>query len=146
MDNIGGIVSAEYILADDVKSCALVADKIKIGMATGKSWVDFNPTPGRIEVTVTPGDENGLTPYTVSGIIYCPRFSMERYGELRKFNFRKILLKYVTGNGDVLVAGDTENPLKVQHENLNPSAANGYSGTKITISGVMKHPELVLME
>lgn len=146
MDNIGGIVSASYAFAENVKTCAIVGDKIIVSLQADKPWNEIPATRGKIEITVTPGDESGLTPYTVNGVIICPRFSLAMYGELRKFNFKRILLKYITGNGDVLVVGDTENPLKVVHENLNPSAANGYSGTKLTISGVMKHPELVLKE
>ena len=146
MDNIGGIISAEYCLVDDIKICAVVGSKIIVSLPTDKPWKDFNATPGKIEITVTPGDELGLTPYTVSGTIYCPRFVLSRYNELIKFQFHKTLIKYITGNGDVLVAGDNENPLTVKSENINPSQANGYSGTKLTISGIMKHPELVLME
>lgn len=146
MDNIGKILSAEYVIADNVKTCAVIGSKLKLGLPAGKTWIDFKATPGKIEITVTPGDESGLTPYTVAGTIYCPRFSLSRYGELVSLQFHKILLKYITGNGDVLVAGDKETPLTVKSENVNPSQTNGYSGVKLTISGTMRHPELELAE
>lgn len=146
MDNIGGILSAEYVLADNVKTCAVIGSQIKIGLSAGKTWNDFKATRGKTEITVTPGDESGLTPYTVAGTIYCPRFVFTRYNELMKNKLNQTLIKYTTGNGDVLVVGDKETPITVKVENINPSQANGYSGTKLTISGIMKHPELVLME
>jgi len=145
MDNIGGIISAEYCFVENVKTCAVVGSKIIVSLPTDKPWNEIPATPGKIEITVTPGDESGLTPYTVAGTIYCPRFSLSSYGELVSFQMRKFLIKYITGNGDVLVAGDKENPLTIKPENVNPSQANGYSGTKLIISGIMKHPELELV-
>jgi len=146
MDNIGGIVSAEYCLVENVKSCAVIGSKIIVSLQVDKPWKEIPATPGKIEITVTPGNESVLTPYTVAGIIYCSRFSLVEYGELLVIGYHKILLKYITANGDSLVAGDKENPLTVKIENVNPSKANGYSGTKLTISGIMKHPELELVE
>lgn len=146
MDNIGRIISAEYVFIVDVLSCAVIGSGIKISLSASKTWTDFKATPGKIEMVVTPVDGSGQTPYVVNGTIYCPRFALTHYNELTKFRFRKVLVKYTTGNGDVLVAGDKENPLKVVAENVNPSQANGYSGTKLTISGLMNHPELVLVE
>jgi len=145
MDNIGGIVSASYAIAENVKSCAVLGSKIIVSLPTNKPWNEIPATPGKIEITVTPGDESGLTPYTVAGTIYCSRFNMKSLMKTYSLMFHKILLKYVTGNGDVLVAGDKENPLTVKVENVNPSQANGFSGTKLTISGTMKHPELELL-
>jgi len=145
MDNIGGIISADYAIVENVNACSVTGGKIIVVLKTTKSWLEFPATPGRIEVTVTP-DEGIIPLYTVSGIIYCARCRQAKYNDITGMRFKKILLKYVTGNGDVLVAGDRANPLKVQIENVNPSAANGYSGTKITLSGVMTHSELPLME
>jgi len=145
MDNIGGIISAQYCFADHVKSCAIVGEQIIVTLPVSKPWVDFKATPGKIEITVTPGDENGLTPYIVAGVIYCPRFSLTRYNEFSSFRIRKFLIKYITGNGDILVAGDKEHPLTIKAENVNPGQANGYSGTKLSISGRMTHPELSLI-
>jgi len=118
--------------------------KMMVVLEAGKPWKDFPATPGRIEITVTP-DEGIIPLYTVSGTIYCARSRQAKYNDLTGMSFKQILLKYITTNGDVLIAGDKSNPLKVQIENVNPSTANGYSGTKITIIGVMTHPELALM-
>lgn len=144
MDNIGGFQSAEYVFVDNVKSCAVVSDKIIVILPADKPWKEIPATPGKIEILVSPVTENGLTTYQVSGTIYCPRPKLSRYNEFSLFKRNKILLKYTTGNGDILVAGDKETPLTVVAENVNPSAANGYSGTKLIISGIMIHPELVL--
>jgi hypothetical protein len=146
MDNIGGFQLAEYVFADNVKSCAVVSDKIIVILQSDKLWNEIPATPGKIEITVIPSTENGLTKYSVSGIIYCPRPRLSTYNEFSLFKRNKILLKYTTGNVDVLVAGDKETPLTVISENVNPSLANGYSGVKLSISGLMTHPELVLFE
>ena len=146
MDNIGGIVSAEYAIDLEAKSCVVIGQDIRIGFGGNKSWKEFPATPSKIEVTVIPNYENGLMCYTVSGVVFCPRCRLEKFGELIKLQYRKILLKYTTVSGDVLVAGDKSNPLKVLVENLTPTPANGYSGTKLTISGIMTHPALSLVD
>jgi len=146
MDNIGSFQSAEYAFVDNVKSCAVVSDKIIVILPSDKPWKEIPATPGKIEITVTPTTENDVTIYTVAGIIYCPRHRLSKYNEFSFNKKSKIILKYITGNGDVLVAGDKDTPLTIVSENANPSAANGYSGVKLSISGVMTHPELVLME
>ena len=144
MDNIGGFSSVEYVLLDAVKSCAIIADRIIVVLADGKQWEKLPATPGKIEIAVPPTEESGLKLYPVTGTIYCPRYALAKYSDLKFSQQNKILLKYTTRNGDVLVAGDTENPVTLISENVNPSQANGYSGAKLTISGTMTHPELIL--
>lgn len=145
MDNIGGIISAEYFFATDLKSCCVTGTGILLSLSAGKSWKEIPATPGKIEITVTPAEDNGLTSYNVNGTIYCASGKMDNPAERIQLKTRKILLKYTTGNGFVYVAGDKENPLKVLLENITPSTASGYSGTKITITGSMKHAELPLL-
>ena len=144
MDNIGGIVSAEYAMVSEVKSSVVVGEQILLSLMGNKSWKEFPATPTKIEMTVTPKSENGLTTYSVAGVVFCPRCRLARIGALTMLQNKKILLKFATTGGDVMVVGDKSNPLKVLVEQLTPTSANSYSGTKITLSGIMTHPALTL--
>jgi len=144
MDNIGGIVSIEYVLAQHVRTCAVLENEICIDFVGAKSWVELPASPNKIQVTVTPTDENGITSYTIDAVVLCPTPKLTTRDDLKRFNRHKILLKFTTANGEVLVVGDKENPLKLIIEKLTPSEANGYSGSKFTISGINRHPALTL--
>jgi hypothetical protein len=143
MDNIGGINKARYCFSTDVETCVVLTNKICISLIKGKVWKDFQATPGKIEITVTPTDvTNNL--YTVSGTIFIPKLHELTFCEKIQFKSRRILIEYTTNNGDVLIAGDKENSIRALVEDVTPSAASGYSGHKITISGTMKHTSLPL--
>ena len=145
MDSIGGIVSAQYVIGTEVKGCLIHNDNILLSFVGNHNWKEFPATPSKIEVSVTPNTQNGLATYTVAATIYCPRFKLTKMGEFNFLALRKILLKIETVNGDVLVIGDKSNPLNVLVEPLTPSAVNGYSGIKLTISGILTHSALCLV-
>ena len=145
MDNIGGITEASYCFATDVQSCAVLMNGILISLTNRKNWKDFEASSGKIDITVTPTDANGVTLYTVAGTIWIPKIRELTFCEQIQFKSRRILIKYVTANGDILVVGDKENSIKVLVENVTPTTASGYCGQKITLSGTMKHSELPLL-
>ena len=143
-DNIGGIISAEYIFVEQVKTCAIIDQEICLNFTSGKNWKEFPATANKIQVTVVPTSENGITSYTINAILFCPKPKLDKYAEMASLQMHKILLKYATANGEILVVGDKAHPLKVTTEKLTPSEANGYSGTKFTITGINTHPALSL--
>lgn len=144
-DNLGLIIKTEYCFVTDVRSCVVMKNGILINLAGGKGWHDFNASPGKMEIMVEESESNSLPIHTASGTIHSPRFQFERYTDMIQLKARKILLRYTTANGDVMVVGDKENPIKVMVDILNPSNASGFSGVKFTLSGVMKHAELPLL-
>lgn len=144
-DNIGGIGSAEYCFATDARVCCVMSTGIIVNLISSKDWNDFQATPGKIEITVTPETSNGVTTFTVSGTILIPKqreLSLTDQIQIRK---RGLLIRYMPFNGHFLVVGDKANPITATIENLNPPTASGYRGQKITISGVMTHSELPLL-
>jgi len=144
MDNIGGIVSAAYVMVQNVRTCAVLYQEICIDFVGSKTWMEFPATPKKIQVTVTPTDENGITSYTIGAVILCPTPKVSERDELKRLIRHRILLKFTTANGEVLVVGDKDHPLKLTIEKIIPTEANGYSGSKFTISGINTHPELTL--
>jgi hypothetical protein len=145
MDSIGGIVSAQYVIGTEVKGCLIHNDNILLSFVGNHNWKEFPATPSKIEVGVTSNTQNGLATYTVAATIYCPRFKLTKMGEFNSLALKKILLKIETVNGDVLIIGDKSNPLNVLVEPLTPSAVNGYSGIKLSISGILTHSALCLV-
>jgi len=145
MDNNGKIVSVDYVFASDVKTAGILSKGIALSIASGQGWKNLPASPGRIEIVVAENNQNGLSSYPVSGTIYCPRFQFDHYTDMVQLKARRILLKYTTANGDVLVVGDKQNPITVTAEQLNPASATGYCGVKFTLSGTMTHSELPLL-
>jgi hypothetical protein len=143
-ENMGGILSAEYVIVDYVNRCAIVLNKINLSFTGNKNWVEFPATPNKIQVTVTPKPSNGKTLYDVNAVVFCPTPKLEKFSQLQSLEMRKILLRYTTANGETLVVGDKSNPLKVTIEKITPSQANGYSGTKFNMTCTMTHSELTI--
>lgn len=144
-DNIGGIILASYCFIDDVMSSVVTKKSIAIHLRGNKSWTDFPASLGNIDISVTENEINGSSLFNIDGKIRCPRQKYENMPEMIHFRSRRILVKYVTANGDVLVVGDKENSIKATHKILNPKDASGFSGVEYTLTGVMKHPELPLL-
>ena len=145
MDNIGGIISAEYVMVQNVRTCAVLESQICIDFVGSKNWVEFPATPKKIQVTVTPNPQNGITSYAIDVIVLCATPKVSERNDLKILISNKILLKLTTANGEVLVVGDKEHPLKVITEKIIPTEANGYSGSKFSIQGINTHPALTLL-
>ena len=144
-DNIGGISLASYCFVDDILSCAVLKNGIAVNFKKNKFWVEFNASLGNIDISVQENEVNGTSLFNVAGKIRCPRQKFEKVTEMNIPSGKRILLKYNTINGDILVAGDRENTIKVTAKILNPKDASGYSGVEYTLVGTMKHAELPLL-
>jgi hypothetical protein len=144
-DNMGGILSAWYCIATDIQSCVVLKNGIIVNLPGNRDWVNFDARIGNIEINVTENSENGLSFFNVEGKIRCPRSIFADVGSFHFNTNLPVLIKYFTTNGDVLVVGDKENPVRVNLKMLNPAQASGFSGAEYTLTGVMKHPELPLL-
>lgn len=144
-DNIGGIISASYCFRDDVLTCVVTKRNVIINLRPNRNWFDFPASIGNIEIYVVESDANGTSMFSVDGKIRCPRVKSGDVPKIIDFRNKPIIVKYTTGNGDVLVVGDKEDPIKVTRKIINPKDVAGYSGVEYSLSGVMKHSELNIL-
>ena len=145
-DNMGGIISAEFCFISELAFCAALKHGILLELKSGKAWKEFPARIGNIEIDVTEETNVVHDSWTVSGKIRCPRKAYENTREMILFRQnRKILVKYTTTNGDVMVVGDMQYPVIVTHKLLNGAAASAYSGVEYQLTGAQKHPQLPLL-
>lgn len=145
LDNIGGIKQAWYCFVSDLSSCAVTKKGITVNFKMNRNWVEFNASLGNIDISVSETETSGDSLFSIDGKIRCPRQKFENSREMVIFKKKRILVKYETINGDILVIGDAENPIKATHKILNPTQPSGYSGVEYTLSGVMTHEELTIL-
>jgi len=144
-DNLGIITEAAYCFVDDVVSCAVLANGIIIGLKPDAVWTKFKSVKGLIDISVQETSNAGVSTFSVSGTIKSPRHKFATTAEMILFRTRKVLVKVNTPNGDTLLVGDKQNPVKITHKIINPSSASTMAGVEYTLSGVMTHPELPLL-
>lgn len=144
-DNFGIIVSACYCAITDIQACAVINQGIKVTFKPNTDWTDFDTLPGKIDISVEEIKNSGISLFEVSGKIKVSRQKFENTPEMVKFRQSKVLVKFITGNGDVLVVGDRENPVTITHKIINPSGVDTASGVEYNLTGTQKHPELPLL-
>lgn len=144
-DNFGIIVSAGYCAITDIQACAVINQGIKVTFKANKNWSDFDTLPAKIDISVEEIKNSGVSLFKVSGKIKVSRQKFENTPEMVKFRQSKVLVKFITGNGDVLVVGDRENPVTIVHKIINPSGVDTASGVEYYLTGTQKHPELPLL-
>lgn len=144
-DNFGVIISADYCLIDDINTCVIVPDGIIVNLKSNATWKSFNSIIGKIDIAASEAVQFNQGLFSVSGKIKVSRNKFENTTEMIKFRYKKAIVRVITGNGDVYVYGDKENPLTITHSLINPSGVNTASGVEYIITGITKNPELKLL-
>lgn len=145
-DNIAGIVKAEFCFVADLIYCAAMKHGILLELKQGRLWREFPARIGNIEIDITELTDVVHDTWTIAGKIRCPRKAYENTLEMVLFRRnRKILVKYTTANGDVLVVGNMQYPIIVTHKILNGATASAYSGVEYQLAGAQFHPQLPLL-
>ena len=145
-DNMGGIVSAEFCFISELEFCAPLKHGILLELKSGKAWKEFPARMGNIEIDVTEETNVVHDSWAVSGKIRCPRKAYENTREMILFRLnKKIVVKYTTANGDVLVVGDMQYPVTVRQKIVPGTTASAYSGVEYQLAGAQYHPQLPLL-
>lgn len=144
-DNMGGIVSAEFCDTDSIAYCGVTSRGMLLGFKVSNPWRPFKSGMGKISLQAVPETTSGVTLYRISGEIQCARYLFGSKEEMLLLNQRRGLIRITLANGEILVAGDLDNPLTVIAEILTPSSASGFSGVKYTLTGTLTHPEIPLL-
>jgi hypothetical protein len=145
-DNMGGIISAEYCLVSELLSFAAIKNGILLALKSGSAWKEFPAKIGNIEIDVSQVENVVHDSWTISGKIRCPRKAYQNTREMILFRmYNKIIVKYTTANGDVLVIGTKQYPITVTQKILTGVQASEYSGVEYTLSGAQYSPQLPLL-
>ena len=145
-DNMGGIVSAEYCLVSELQFFAAIKNGILLELKSGCAWKQFPSRIGNIEIDIAEVENVVRDSWTISGKIRCPRKAYENTREMILFRRNnKIIVKYTTTNGDVLVVGSKEYPITVTQKLLTGVQASEYSGVEYTLKGAQYCPQLPIL-
>lgn len=145
-DNMGGIISAEYCFVSELAFCAPLKHGILLALKNGETWKEFPSHIGNIEINITEETNIVHDLWVINGKIRCPRKSYETIMEMIMFRYNnKILLKYTTANGDVMVVGDFQYPIKISQKIIQGTTASDYSGVEFLLNGIQFHPQLALL-
>lgn len=143
---MGGIVSAEYCFISDIQYCSILKHGILLELKSGCQWKKFPAKIGNIEIEVTEQTNVVRDIWEVSAKIRCPRKEYETTNEMMVFRRkRKVLLKYITANGDVNVVGTLQFPLSVTYKILNGILGSGFAGVEFLATGLQYCPQLPLL-
>lgn len=138
MDNIGGIVSAEYCLIGDISYCSVTRAGIALNFSSGNPWKLF-PSTGKIVISVKP---TGTGFYEVSGTVRCPDQNFQTEQDKFIHHTTKVIVRITRANGKKEIVGSLENPVRVQTEILTPEKPEDFNGVVYSISGTQTHPQL----
>lgn len=140
-DNIGGIVSAEFCLIENVAKCGILQFGIILQFSTPNPWTLFPQNSlGKVNVSVKKS-ENDI--YNVSGDIRCPAHLFQSHTQMMFPNNKKVLLRITKANGTIYIVGSKEFPVTIHAEILTPSTASDFNGVVYTLSGAQNHPQLI---
>lgn len=142
-DGLNLIIKASYCFKDDVMAFARVKGGVMVILRPNKNWIDFNSSKGNIKIKVT--EDTSKISFNVTGEIKVNRNKFTKVSDIPALTFKRILIKYETVMGDVLVVGDPINPIVVRREMIVPSTANESGGVVYSLDCVMSHPELYLL-
>lgn len=141
-DNMGGIVSAEFILSNEIKYYIAVSNKCVINLVEGAYWKTLDNKHEGITIKIAPSVSDGGTIYQLSGTIICK--GAANLSLLHRSPF--VLLKYKTVNGETKIAGTQEYPLRVTVASINPTRPSDFSGYEVNFSGKQLTEPLLLLE
>lgn len=140
-DNMGGFISAEFILQSEIASFSKSGNTAAIVLTDGASWKKLSHQHNGIKpsVIVTNPDAGKLC--TISGSIVLKRTdpSLEM---LRKNKY--ILLRITSANKEVKVYGTDEYPIQVSLSPLSPATTSGFAGYELALSGSQEFEPLSL--
>jgi hypothetical protein len=140
-DNMGGFISAEFILQSEVASFSKSGNTAAVVLIAGASWKKlFHQHNGiKPSVSVTNPDAGKLA--AISGSIILKRTD-PNLDILRKNKY--ILLRITSANKEVKIYGSDEYPVQVSLSPLSPATPSAFSGYDLALSGSQEFEPLFL--
>ena len=129
---MGGIISAKFILLDELTSFIVKNDSCELSLSSGAKWKDIDAKARGINITVEPVRDNAGLIYNITGSILIKK-SDENIPLLRVSQY--IILQYTNTDRITNVAGTDEYPLQVTLRPLTPSDAVGFLGYELEFEG-----------
>lgn len=131
-DNMGGIVSADFLLQSEIDFFAVFGDECTIGLKDNSEWKSLKTKKEGINITSTAEQTDAGLLFSIKGSIILKKES-DFLNWLRLSPY--ILLRYKTVDGIYRIIGTQAYPLSVLLDVLTPSKASGFYGFQLTLSG-----------
>lgn len=132
-DNMGGFISAEFILQNELLFFAPIGvNRCRVDLQNGKSWKLLDAKHEGISLTVNASDTDAGLLYDISGSIILKKTSV--YLDILRLN-RSILIKYTDTDMIEKIAGTDEYPLQATLSPLTPTARSDFFGYELKFTG-----------
>lgn len=132
-DNMGGFISAEFILQNELQFFAPIAiNRCHIELRNDKSWKFLDAKHEGISLTVNASDTDAGLVYEITGSIILKKTS--EYLDIFRLN-RSILIKYTNTDMVEKIAGTDEYPLQVTLSPLTPTVRSDFFGYELKFTG-----------
>ena len=131
-DNMGGFISAGFILQDEISLFFSWDNSCKIRLLPNKKWKTLGAKREGTSITITPEESDAGLLYAIKGSIILKKDS-EHLDILRIKP--SIVIRYQTPDKVYRVIGTDEYPLKSTLKLLTPAKASGFSGYELSFEG-----------
>jgi len=140
-DNMGGFISAEFILQSEVASFSKSGNTAAVVLIAGASWKKLANQKNGIKpsVAVTNPDAGKLA--AISGSIILKRTDPNL--DILRAN-KYILLRVTSANKEVKVYGTDEYPVQATLSPLSPATPSGFAGYDLALGGSQEFEPLFL--
>lgn len=132
MDNMGGIVSAEFILQKECKVFANYSNQCIIILVEGAEWKPLKMQYMGFNLKIISKTEDAGIYYQITGSVNL--LPDNDYIQQLEFNL-PILIRYKLADGKCKILGTNEYPLITTLEYLDPQKASSFKGYQLSFEG-----------
>jgi len=130
-DNMGGFISAGFVLHKGVESFVFMGGKCNIAFHSHYQWQDLPFKQEGISINVDPKRSDAGIIYDIKGSIICKNSESLDILKLT----RHILLRYQTVDNIWRIAGTKDFPLSITIKPITPTKPSGFYGYEINFEG-----------
>lgn len=131
-DNMGGVISTDFIFPDEIEVFATFANKCTISLINGAAWKKIEMQHQSFTHRVTPKNEDAGKIFTISGSVNL--LPQNQYLHILQQKV-SIILRYQLTDMNYKVIGTDEYPLSYTVEPLDPGKPSGFRGHKLSFEG-----------
>ncbi len=136
-DNIGGLVSPEFISVSGIANMTLTDDVYTIILKNNTEWLAIPVGKYGVTANIQPSETDAGIVYSVNISIQIPRqnVDVELMSLIRTILKGGIIFRYKIFSGDKFILGSPRFPLRGKIEVIHAQQASGFSGCRITLTG-----------
>lgn len=140
LDNLGGIISLDVVLAANLSQYLNSGGRVSLTLAAGKAWENLPFTYGSLQPTEDVTESEAGELFTQKVVFRMPGISETTTALLNAKRNVRLVAKLETDSGEFIILGSKEYPAVLTYRLIPGSAAADYSGYEVTISAKSTAP------